>query len=97
MSPSSIPASVSARRPVLIECDGSYFIGPDNGLLSLAVADKNPRLIVHLSNPAYHLQPMSSTFHGRDIFAPVAGHLSLNVPVTAFGPDFGNIPSTGPT
>jgi S-adenosylmethionine hydrolase len=69
----------------LIECDGSYLIGPDNGLLSLAIADKKPGLIVHLSNPAYHLQPMSRTFHGRDIFAPVAGHLSLGVPVTAFG------------
>jgi S-adenosylmethionine hydrolase len=79
------PGVGSARRPVLIECDGSYFIGPDNGLLSLAIADKKPGLIVHLSNPGYHLQPVSRTFHGRDIFAPVAGHLSLGVPVTAFG------------
>ena len=79
------PGVGSARRPVLIECDGSYLIGPDNGLLSLAIADKKPGLIVNLSNPAYHLQPLSRTFHGRDIFAPVAGHLSLGVPVTAFG------------
>ena len=70
------PGVGSARRPVLIEC---------NGLLSLAIADKKPGLIGHLSNPAYHLQPVSRTFHGRDIFAPVAGHLSLGVPVTAFG------------
>ena len=80
------PGVGSARRPVLIECDGSYLIGPDNGLLSLTIADKKPGVIVHLANPAYHLQPISSTFHGRDIFAPVAGHLSLGVPVTAFGP-----------
>jgi hypothetical protein len=79
------PGVGSARQPVLIECDGSYFIGPDNGVLSLAIADKKPELIVHLSNSAYHLQPMSSTFHGRDIFAPVAAHLSLGMPVTAFG------------
>ena len=79
------PGVGSARRPVLIECDGSYFIGPDNGVLSLAVADKKPELIVQLSNSAYHLQPMSMTFHGRDIFAPVAAHLSLGVPVSAFG------------
>lgn len=79
------PGVGSSRRPVLIECDGSYFIGPDNGLLSLAIADKKPGLIVQLSNPAYHLQPLSTTFHGRDIFAPVAAHLSLGVPATEFG------------
>jgi len=79
------PGVGSARRPILLECDGSYFVGPDNGVLSLAIVDKKPGLIVQLSNPAYHLQPMSTTFHGRDIFAAVAAHLSLGVPVTAFG------------
>lgn len=79
------PGVGGARRPVLIECEGSYFIGPDNGLLSLAIADKKPGLIVQLSNPAYHLQPMSTTFHGRDIFAPVAAHLTLGAPATSFG------------
>lgn len=79
------PGVGGARRPVLIECDGRYFIGPDNGLLSLAVGDKTPSYIVQLSNPAYHLEPISATFHGRDIFAPVAAHLSLGVPVSAFG------------
>ena len=79
------PGVGSARRPVLIECDGSYLIGPDNGVLSLAIAGKKPGLIVHLANSAYHLQPMSTTFHGRDIFAPVAAHLSLGVPATALG------------
>jgi S-adenosyl-L-methionine hydrolase (adenosine-forming) len=79
------PGVGSARRPVLIECDGRYLIGPDNGLLSLAVGDKTPSYIVQLSNPAYHLEPVSATFHGRDIFAPAAAHLSLGVPVNAFG------------
>jgi S-adenosylmethionine hydrolase len=80
------PGVGGARRPLLIECDGSYLIGPDNGLLSLAVGDKKPSLVVELSNPAYHLRPTSVTFHGRDVFAPVAAHLSLGVPITAFGP-----------
>ena len=79
------PGVGSARRPLLIECDGSYFIGPDNGLLSLAIGDKKPHYVVHLSNPAYHLQPTSATFHGRDIFAPAAAHLSRGVPITSLG------------
>jgi S-adenosyl-L-methionine hydrolase (adenosine-forming) len=79
------PGVGSARRPLLIESDGNYFIGPDNGLLSLAVENKMPTHVVELSNPAYHLEPTSATFHGRDIFAPVAAHLSLGVAVTAFG------------
>ena len=79
------PGVGTARRPLLIECEGSYFIGPDNGLLSLALENKNPGHIVQLSNPAYHLQPTSATFHGRDIFAPAAAHLSRGVSVSAFG------------
>lgn len=79
------PAVGSARRPLLIELDGNFFIGPDNGVMSLAAENIESARIVHLSNPAYHLQPTSTTFHGRDIFAPVAAHLSLGVPPIAFG------------
>jgi len=79
------PGVGSARRPLLIECDGNYFVGPDNGVLSLALAGKRPARIIHLSNSTYHLQPVSATFHGRDIFAPVAAYLSLGVAPAAFG------------
>jgi S-adenosylmethionine hydrolase len=79
------PGVGSARRPLLIECDGNYFIGPDNGILSLAVENIRSAHIVHLSNPTYHLRPTSMTFHGRDIFAPAAAHLSLGIPASAFG------------
>lgn len=79
------PGVGSGRRPLLIECDGSYFIGPDNGVLSLAIGDRKPAHIVALSNPTYHLQPTSATFHGRDIFAPAAAHLSLGVPPVELG------------
>jgi S-adenosyl-L-methionine hydrolase (adenosine-forming) len=79
------PGVGSARRPLLIECAGNYFIGPDNGVLSLAVENVRSAHIVHLSNPTYHLHPTSTTFHGRDIFAPAAAHLSLGIPVSAFG------------
>jgi len=79
------PGVGGARRPILIEAAGNYFIGPDNGVLSLALGNKAPARIIHLSNANYHRHPVSATFHGRDIFAPVAGHLSLGIDVTAFG------------
>jgi S-adenosylmethionine hydrolase len=69
------PGVGGARRPLLIECNGNFFIGPDNGLLSLALENRDPARIVELTNPAYHLHPTSRTFHGRDIFAPVAAHV----------------------
>ena len=79
------PGVGSSRRPILIEFDGSYFIGPDNGVLSVAFERKQPSQIIHLSNPTFQLQTISKTFHGRDIFAPAAAHLSLGVPVSDFG------------
>jgi len=79
------PGVGGVRKPILIEKDGSYFVGPDNGVLSLALEGKPPDRIIELSNTDYQLQYVSKTFHGRDIFAPVAAHLSLGVPPVAFG------------
>lgn len=79
------PGVGSGRRPLLIESEGRFLIGPDNGVLSLALDGKEPTCAVCLSNPTYHLQPTSATFHGRDIFSPVAAHLSLGIPPPAFG------------
>jgi S-adenosylmethionine hydrolase len=79
------PGVGGERRPILIEAGESYFVGPDNGIFSLALADKTPSRIIHLSNPAFHRQPVSATFHGRDIFAPVAAHLSLGTDPTRIG------------
>jgi S-adenosyl-L-methionine hydrolase (adenosine-forming) len=84
------PGVGSARRPLLIEWDGNYFIGPDNGVLSLAGENIEPTHIVHLSNPAYHLKRTGTTFHGRDIFAPAAAHLSVGVSPMALGEALGN-------
>jgi len=77
------PGVGGARRPLLIESAGNYFIGPDNGVLSLSITE--PKAIFQLSNPDYHLKPISMTFHGRDIFAPAAAHLSMGVAPSAFG------------
>jgi S-adenosyl-L-methionine hydrolase (adenosine-forming) len=79
------PGVGGARRAILIESAGNYFIGPDNGVLSLAVSGAKPDHVVELSNPEYRLKSLGTTFHGRDIFAPVAAHLSLGVPAAAFG------------
>jgi S-adenosylmethionine hydrolase len=79
------PGVGGARRPLLVELEASYFIGPDNGVLSLVMEAKMPTRIVHLSNPGYQLQPTSATFHGRDIFAPTAAYLSRGIAPEAFG------------
>ena len=79
------PGVGSERRPILIHSAGHYFVGPDNGVFSFALKDKQSLLIVHLSNEAYFRQPKSQTFHGRDIFAPVAAHLAGGVPLSEFG------------
>jgi S-adenosyl-L-methionine hydrolase (adenosine-forming) len=79
------PGVGGPRRPLLIESAGNYFIGPDNGVLSLAAAAAESVQVIELSNPDYRLKPTSATFHGRDIFAPAAAHLSLGVAPAAFG------------
>ena len=79
------PGVGGTRRAILIESAGNYFVGPDNGVLSLAVAGAKPDHVIELSNVAYQLKATGSTFHGRDIFAPAAAHLSLGVPAAAFG------------
>ena len=79
------PGVGSLRRPLLIEAGGNYLIGPDNGVLSLSLGEEQPPKIIHLSNPEYHRRPVSNTFHGRDIFAPVAAYLSTGVDYCVFG------------
>ena len=93
------PGVGTDRRAILLETPTSRFLAPDNGLLSCVVAkslDDPPVLpgrltlppeitAYHLTNSGYWLQPLSRTFHGRDVFAPVAAHLSLNVPPGELG------------
>src|SRR5262249_3728455 len=65
------------RRAVAIRVvDGRVFVGPDNGLLSLAADRYGVDAVRALTNPTYHLDSVSNTFHARDIFAPVAAHLA---------------------
>lgn len=72
------PGVGTERRPLLVSGQNQYFIAPDNGVLS-AVYDKEQNFVVrHLTAEHYFLQPISKTFHGRDVFAAVAGWLSKN-------------------
>ncbi len=79
------PGVGSRRRPILVETDRACYIGPDNGLLSVAAGRQRLARVIHLSNPDYHLHPTSATFHGRDVFAPVAAHLSAGAPSEKLG------------
>jgi S-adenosyl-L-methionine hydrolase (adenosine-forming) len=80
------PGVGSDRRPVLIEAAAHLFVGPDNGLFSLVLDQIPTARIRHLTNAAYFLPNPSSTFHGRDIFAPVAAALAEGVSPEDLGP-----------
>jgi hypothetical protein len=81
------PGVGSARRPIAVRTPQATFVGPDNGLFTFALAGDStsqPR-VVHLDNPQVWLPAVSPTFHGRDIFAPVAAHLAAGMPFEWLG------------
>jgi len=69
------PGVGTARRPILLEAAGQYFVAPDNGVLAMVYAREKHKVRA-LTNRRFFLQPVSQTFHGRDIFSPVAAHLA---------------------
>lgn len=80
------PGVGSPRRAIAVQARHGVFVGPDNGVLSWAVAPGEVLAIRELKNPALFLQPMSGTFHGRDVFAPAAVHLLSGRPWEDLGP-----------
>jgi S-adenosylmethionine hydrolase len=79
------PGVGTARRPLLVNADNQYFIAPDNGVLSM-VYDRDPNAVVrHVTASHNFLEPVSPTFHGRDVFAPVAAYLSKAWATESFG------------
>lgn len=72
------PGVGTERRPLLVSGQNQYFIAPDNGVLSGVFEKEQNFLVRHLTSEHYFLQPVSKTFHGRDVFAPVAAWLSKN-------------------
>jgi len=79
------PGVGSARKPILVKQANNYFVGPDNGVMSLSLEGNPPDRIIELTNAEFHLKQVGKTFHGRDIFAPVAAYLSLGVAPDKFG------------
>ena len=81
------PGVGSTRAALAIQAQGpQWLVGPDNGLLGWAAdALGGAQMVVQLDRPQFHLPKPSPTFHGRDIFAPVAAHLARGVPLAAVG------------
>ena len=84
------PGVGSERQPIVCQTDIAYFVCANNGVLSRVLQDiesddtNTPKSVV-IENPSYILPQVSNTFHGRDIFSPVAAHLSLGVALSQFG------------
>ncbi|GHO43379.1 SAM hydrolase/SAM-dependent halogenase family protein [Ktedonospora formicarum] len=81
------PGVGSDRRAIAVHAGDYYFVGPDNGLFSLILAELPFYQAVELTEPAYRLASVSSTFHGRDIFAPAAAHIAAGLPLEKLGPE----------
>ncbi len=79
------PGVGTARRAVAVQASRHRYIAPDNGLLSLAMRIDPFQRAVVLDNPRYFLPELSATFHGRDLFAPVAAHLCNGTPLEQLG------------
>jgi len=79
------PGVGSARRPILARSEKHFFVAPDNGVLSLALEREHRASVRHITAENYFLHPVSQTFHGRDVFAAVAGWLSTGLDCSDFG------------
>lgn len=80
------PGVGTGRAVVAVQSAGHYFLAPDNGVLTRVLEGSVLQHAVRIENPEYFIQPVSRTFHGRDIFAPVAAHMASGRPLDAFGP-----------
>ncbi|MEV0403424.1 SAM-dependent chlorinase/fluorinase [Actinoallomurus sp. NPDC050550] len=81
------PGVGTSRRAVAVAAGDRIFVGPDNGLLSWSLPDSGARAF-ELTNSKLWLEPLSATFHGRDMFSPVAAHLAAGLDVAAVGTEF---------
>ena len=79
------PGVGSSRAIVAVQQEGHVFLAPDNGVLSLVIDAHKIEGVVRVTNDQFFLKPVSCTFHGRDIFAPVGAYLASGVPLEEFG------------
>ena len=80
------PGVGGSRAAIVVRTSEHFFVGPDNGVLSWALRQEKIQAIHRLEDEKFFLQPVSQTFHGRDVFAPVAAHLSNGIAPERFGP-----------
>lgn len=93
------PGVGTERKAIILECKKSFFVGPDNGLFTPAARKIGIKKVYEITEKKYMMKQISSTFHGRDIFAPVAAHLSLGIKASIMGKEinqykeieFGNV------
>jgi len=80
------PGVGSERRPIVVKAGTQFFVGPDNGIFTY-IYDREPsHRVVHVTSDRYFRSSVSATFHGRDVFAPVAAHLARGVALGSSGP-----------
>jgi S-adenosylmethionine hydrolase len=83
------PGVGTSRRPILAEVEGHRFIAPDNGVLTYVLTREGCK-VRHIAQARYFHSPVSQTFHGRDIFAPVAAHIASGLAPAKLGPRIDN-------
>lgn len=79
------PGVGSSRRPIIIQTEKGIFVGPDNGVFSLILQENKEADVFEITNTDYMMNNVSQTFHGRDIFAPVAAHISKGLDISELG------------
>jgi len=80
------PGVGTSRQAILLSTQRALFLGPDNGVLGYVIDEAAPHIEAYtLTNKEFWLEPLSNTFHGRDVFAPVAAHISTGKPLAEFG------------
>ena len=87
------PGVGSSRRAIVVQCANQLFVGPDNGLFSWICEREGKHKARHVTNEAFLREHVSTTFHGRDVFAPIAAHLSSGTSPDELGPLVLNIVS----
>lgn len=86
------PGVGTKRKAIIVQKGDTFFTGPDNGVLSLAIDETEETMHVReIENKKLILPNISNTFHGRDVFAPVAGYLAIGIPLEEFGPEISNL------
>jgi len=84
------PGVGTKRRPIIVETERSVYVGPDNGLLLLSAQKEGLKHVYHIANDRIFCKEVSRTFHGRDVFAPVAAYLAKGAQASKLGKEISN-------